>query len=74
MNKNIWAIANKVTEDVKDLLMNETAKLGLRIDGTVRFDRELYASCLKREPLKSEIAISDLEYIIGKIWKKRLDD
>ena len=52
MNKNICAIANKVTEDVKDLLMNETAKLGLRIDGTVRFDRELYASCLKREPLK----------------------
>lgn len=68
LNKKIWFIANKVTEDVKFLLMDEAAKLGLRIDGIVGFDRELYVSCLRREPLKSNVAINDLKTIISKIW------
>ena len=68
LNKKIWFIANKVTEDIRAMLMDEAEKLGLRIDGVVRFDKELYISCLKRETLKSNLAMSDLKHIVGKIW------
>lgn len=66
LRKRFWVIANKVTEDIKELLMEKAAELNLKIDGVVRFDRELYVSCLKREPLKSDIAKLDLEEILNK--------
>lgn len=69
LNKDIWVIANKITEDIKGILLEEAARLGLKIDGIVRFDRELYISCLKREPIKSSIAIGDLKEIIEDIWR-----
>ena len=69
LNKDSWTIANKVTEDIKEILLEEAAKLNLKVDGIVRFDRDLYLSCLKREPLKSSIAIDDLREIFGRIWR-----
>lgn len=67
LGKKFWIIANKVTEDVKEPLREEAVKLGLKIDGIVRFDRELYISCLKRGPLKSSVATLDLRSIMGKL-------
>ncbi|MBS7640763.1 MAG: ATP-binding protein [Candidatus Bathyarchaeia archaeon] len=69
LGKSFWVIANKITEDIKDSIFEEASKMGLNIDGVVRFDKELYTSCLKREPLKSSIALSDVERII---WEKIL--
>ncbi|RLG95132.1 hypothetical protein DRO37_03360 [Candidatus Bathyarchaeota archaeon] len=52
------------------MLIEEAERLGLRIDGTVRFDRQLYISCLRREPLKSDLAIIDLKKILKiKLWQ-----
>ena len=67
LNKKFWIIANKVTDETEKLLRKEADKLGLRIDGTVRFDEQLYTSCLKREPLKSDLAIDDLKKTLNKI-------
>jgi CO dehydrogenase maturation factor len=67
LGKKFWIIANKVTEDVEESLKEEAASLGLEINGIVRFDRDLYKSCLKKEPLKSNVAISDLKSIMGKL-------
>jgi len=64
LNKRFWVIANKVTDKTEKLLMEEADRLGLKIDGTVRFDEKLYISCLRREPLKSELAIVDLKKIL----------
>ena len=64
LNKKFWVIANKVTVETEKLLREEAERLGLKIDGTVRFDDELYISCLKRKPLKSNLAIVDLERIL----------
>ena len=64
LNKKFWVIGNKITDETKKLLMEEAERLGLRIDGTVRFDRQLYISCLRREPLKSDLAIIDLKKIL----------
>ncbi|MBS7606326.1 ATP-binding protein [Candidatus Bathyarchaeota archaeon] len=69
LNKDIWIIANKVTEDIKEALLGEAARLGLKIDGVVRFDRELYISCLRKEPIKSSTAINDLREIIEGMWR-----
>jgi len=66
LDKRFWIIANKVTDETSDLLREEAAKLGLEIDGIVRFDKELYISCLKGEQLKSEVAFSDLKSIVKK--------
>lgn len=64
LNKKFWVIANKVTKETEELLKEEAERLNLKIDGTVRFDDQLYISCLKREPLKSSIAVVDLEEIL----------
>jgi len=64
LNKKFWIIANKVTGETEGLLREEANRLGLRIDGTVRFDEELYISCLRRKPLKSDLAIADLKNIL----------
>ena len=64
LNKKFWVVANKVTKETEELLKEEAERLNLKIDGTVRFDDQLYISCLKREPLKSSIAVVDLEEIL----------
>ncbi|MEM1550731.1 MAG: ATP-binding protein [Candidatus Bathyarchaeia archaeon] len=64
LGKIFWVIANKVTDDVKDLIIEETAGVGLNIDGLVRFDRELYVSCLRRKLLKSGDALLDVKKIV----------
>ena len=64
LNKKFWVIANKITDEAEKLLREEAERLGLRIDGTVRFDGQLYVSCLRREPLKSDLAIIDLKKIL----------
>ncbi|MCX8171057.1 MAG: ATP-binding protein [Candidatus Bathyarchaeota archaeon] len=66
LKKKFWVIANKVTEDIRELLMEKAAEINLEIDGVVRFDRELYFSCLKKEELRSNIAILDLKEILEK--------
>ncbi|MEM1507438.1 MAG: ATP-binding protein [Candidatus Bathyarchaeia archaeon] len=66
LKKKFWVIANKVTEDIRELVMDKAAELNLEINGVVRFDRELYVSCLRRETLKSNIAMLDLKEILKK--------
>jgi len=61
LGKRFWTIANKVTDEVRDLIVEGAAKIGLEIDGFVGFDRDLYISCLRREPIKSSTAISDVK-------------
>ncbi|MEM2913564.1 MAG: hypothetical protein QXR06_04400 [Candidatus Bathyarchaeia archaeon] len=67
LGKKFWIIANKVTEDIEESLREEVVKLGLKIDGIVRFDKDLYISCLRKEPLKSNMATLDLRSIVRKL-------
>lgn len=68
LGKKFWVIANKVTEETIELVMEEAAKMGLEINGIVRFDKELYISCLRRSPLKSSSAIFDLRKFVEKYF------
>lgn len=67
LNKKFWIIANKITNEVKDLLIKEAENLDLKIDGIVRFDKRMYLSYLKREPLKADVALIDLEKILKRL-------
>ncbi|MEM1515444.1 MAG: hypothetical protein QXH24_05285 [Candidatus Bathyarchaeia archaeon] len=64
LEKKFWTIANKVSDDVRDLIIKEAHRIGLNIDGFVRFDKELYISCLKREQLKASVALLDMKRIV----------
>lgn len=64
LGKRFWVIANKVTEDIKDIIFEEAANMGLNIDGVVRFDREVYISCLKRKQLEASVALQDVKRIV----------
>ncbi|KYH42483.1 MAG: Cobyrinic acid a, c-diamide synthase 1 [Candidatus Bathyarchaeota archaeon B26-1] len=64
LGKRFWVVANKVTEETEKPLMEEAARLNLKIDGAVRFDERLQISCLKREPLKADTAMADLRRIM----------
>lgn len=64
LGKKFWVIANKVTNDVKDLIVKEASEIGLEIDGFVGFDAELYISCLKKEPLRAKAAFLDVQRIV----------
>jgi len=66
LGKKFWVIANKVTAEISELLMEEAAKIGLEINGIVGFDREVYLSCLRRGSLKSSLAASDLRSFVEK--------
>jgi len=66
LGKKFWVIANKVTEEVSELLMREAAKIGLEVNGIVSFDKEVYLSCLKRSSLRSSLAASDLKKFVEK--------
>ncbi|RLI37567.1 ATP-binding protein [Candidatus Bathyarchaeota archaeon] len=65
LGRRFWVVANKITKEVEEPLMEEAERMGLRIDGAVRFDRQLYLSCLRREPIKAEVALADLRGILN---------
>lgn len=67
LNKKFWILANKVTSQIEELLLEEVAQLNLKIDGIVRLDNDLFLSTLKRETLKAKIALQDIEKITCKI-------
>jgi CO dehydrogenase maturation factor len=64
LNKKFWIIANKITNEIEEILIKEAENMGLKIDGIVRFDKKMYLSYLKREPLKADVALIDLEKIL----------
>jgi CO dehydrogenase maturation factor len=67
LNKKFWIIANKITNEIEEILIKEAENMGLKIDGIVRFDKKMYLSYLKREPLKADVALIDLKEILKKL-------
>jgi len=67
LNKKFWVIANKITNEIEEILIKEAENMGLKIDGIIRFDKKMYLSYLKREPLKAGVASIDLEEILKRL-------
>jgi len=67
LNKKFWVIANKITNEIEEILIKEAENMGLKIDGIIRFDKKMYLSYLKREPLEADVALIDLEEILKRL-------
>jgi len=66
-----WAILNKVSsEEVKSVMMSELGKRGIEPVGSVRYDPEIFKSCLGDTPLRESGAKKDVEEIINRLEEK----
>lgn len=67
MGKSFWLILNKATPDIADIIRIKAKDMGLELLGTVRFDREIFKSCLEGSTLGAEKAYEDIEEILRKV-------
>jgi len=68
LRRRFWVVLNKVVRDVLDVMLEEACRIGVPIDCVVTFDRDLFLSTLKRQPLRSGTAIKDLEALTKKMF------
>ena len=67
LNKNFWLVLNKATPDVIDLIKRKAREMKLEVNGTIRFDEEVFNSCLEGGELKAKQAILDVEDMLKSI-------
>jgi len=63
IDKPLYAIMNKATPQVSEVMERELAEAGLRILGSVRFDDAIFRSSLEGGPLRADRAMDDIERI-----------
>jgi len=61
LGKDFWVVANKITPRTWALISREAGRLGLRIDGVVRFDDDVFESTLLGERLRYKTALDDVK-------------
>ena len=62
--KRFWLILNKVTPDIADKFKEKAVEKGLEVSGVVRFDGEIFSSCLEGGPLEAKEALTDIENVL----------
>jgi CO dehydrogenase maturation factor len=67
LNKKFWLVVNKVTPSVADVVTMKAKDLGLNPVGAVRFDEEVFRSCLEGVTLRAEDALVDVESLLKNV-------
>jgi CO dehydrogenase maturation factor len=67
LNKEFWLIINKATQDIVEIMREKAREFGLVIDGIIRFDNEVFKSCLQGKPLKANEAVEDVKVALSQI-------
>jgi CO dehydrogenase maturation factor len=67
LGKTFWLVLNKVTPEITDVITSKAKDMDLEILGTVRFDNEIFKSCLDGSTLVAEKAYEDTEAILRKV-------
>jgi len=57
-------------EEIKSVMMSELGKRGIEPVGSVRYDPEIFKSCLGDTPLRESGAKKDVEEIINRLEEK----
>ena len=66
---DVWAVVNKVTsEELAARLRDELDNRGVTVIGSVRYDPEIFESCLEGRPLSGHIAEEDVDKILDFIF------
>lgn len=67
LRKNFWLVINKSTPDTLSIIKKVVAEKGLEVKGTVRFDEEVFKSCMEGTKLRTKNALTDVEDFLKSI-------
>lgn len=67
LGKKFWLVANKVTPSVADVVTMKAEDAGLEAVGLVRFDEEVFMSCLQGAALRAKEALADVEAMLRNV-------
>ena len=68
LGKKFWLVVNKVTPNITDVVkMKAQEEVGLDVVGLIRFDEEVFRSCLMGEELRSKEALLDIQSILKSV-------
>lgn len=64
LGKRFWTVVNKVTAKIQPIISQEAERLGLKLDGAVRFDEKVYESTLLGDRLRWITALEDVRRLL----------
>lgn len=67
LNKEFWLVLNKATPRITRLIEKKSEQMNLEVDGVIRYDEEVFESCLEGGKLSGKESISDVEQILETI-------
>lgn len=67
LDKRFWLVVNKVTPAITDVIEVKTRGLGLDTVGLIRFDEEVFRTCLVGEALRAKEALIDIKSVLKKV-------
>ena len=67
LNKRFWLVLNKATPKVIEIVKEKAGDMGLKIDGVVEFDEEVFESCLEGKRLRSKKALYSIENLMKNV-------
>ena len=67
LNKKFWLILNKATPRITEPIKEKAKEMNLEINGVIRFDEEIFESCMEGGLLNAKEALSDMEGILETI-------
>lgn len=67
LNKNFWLILNKATPKIAEQIKEKAKEINLEISGIIRFDEEIFESCIEGGALRAREAIHDVEEILKRM-------
>ncbi|TET64214.1 hypothetical protein E3J49_04760 [Candidatus Bathyarchaeota archaeon] len=67
LNKKFWLILNKAMPRITEPIKEKAKELNLEINGVIRFDEEIFESCMEGGLLNAKEALSDMEGILETI-------
>lgn len=67
MDKIFWLVINKVTSSIVDMVETKAKNMGLNTIGLIRFDDNVFRSCLEGGKLRAKDALLDVESILKSV-------
>jgi CO dehydrogenase maturation factor len=67
LGKTFWLVVNKTTPRIAETVTMQADALGLEAVGLIRFDEEVFRTCLVGEKLRAKDAFSDVQAVLKNV-------
>jgi CO dehydrogenase maturation factor len=67
LNKKFWLVLNKATPQIIEPFKEKAKEMNLEVKGVIRFDEEIFKSCMDGGVINAREALSDVEEILGNL-------